>query len=563
MPRKISSQQLRVFCEFQKLFPDDSIFCDYRFNFDNSIVKEYDIYIENFFGKGIHLFYENDGFPWHEGTIINDSEKTKLAIKYGHHIFRTRDNRLTDLGFQNEIVYDQKDYRKSKFKPIIIDLCRCILNVLKKYNLSYKQSILENYILSNEFINDELFIFYKNTKHIPNSLGEIDPECLNEYSKKNLYSAYSVNLHSEIFIWDCQICKYQYDKSYVEYKKYGCPNCRILELQNISSEKLKNIFDKIINKEILTTSEENFLVDKRKAKNTGIIGRFGQSRAENGCCFYETDLILANSYVELEIQSIFDIYDAEKDSNLNTLKLCDFKKNNSSKEFPYPSQNSDDQEEKSLANFRNRKLCILKNGTIDSNGNIVWNTRSGSGGILYKSDIDIAISMGCQDCFVNKESDEYIQNEKAKTLGQFYESHGRKPKQKSNDEAEAELGRFHTTLMKVVNEANSAGGEIYPSTFEILSKYNYLNLMIPTTKRRENEIKNYMNDLLQFIKDNDAQLPKQDGKLFGEKKLADKLNKLRRIKAGKLKGKFPPLYQSIAEENNLPMLFEQGFVIKK
>lgn len=538
MPRKCYKQQFRLFCEFKKLFPNHQIKYDEKIILINSNKEkqqvEVDISIIDLFDKDVNLYIENDGYLWHKNKRDKDYEKSQIIIANGHHIIRTIDKRLESLKTEYEIFYDQN----KDFLPTILEVCNTLISILKKYNNTKNIKIIQNYINQNIYINDEEFYDYYNKNIIPNSLLEIYPEHSKEYSSFNKLKPYSINCGSMTkYYWLCNICSYLYSKTVSEKLKIGCPNCKATIKQKKSYEKLEKIFNKIDNEQELTRSEKQFLEDKRQARLC----------RKDSCAFYLSDLTLAKSYKNINIINIFDIYNPESESNKTCRKYCTFFKNN---DGIHASAQSKDEYEKSLAIWRYRKLSILRH--VEEENSI---------GVFYDSDFKIAKQEGCEFIFDLSESPEMQQNKAAIEIINWSKSNDhRRPNSNSNDPTEAKLARKIGTLMRNINEIQSAGGEFYESTKQLFIQAGlYNDFFTPTKNRLEINSNSKTIQLIKFIK-NHNRLPKQNKTNMTEYELAGWLNKKRQINSGKIKGNFYLSDLKIAKENNFPLLFEQGYV---
>jgi hypothetical protein len=537
MPRKCFKQQYRLFCELKKIFSDHTVSYDKVIKLENKNNTEQkievDIFIENFFSKSVHLFIENDGYLWHKDKRDKDLEKSLLITMNGHHIVRAIDDRLESLNTDNEVFYKQS----KEFLPYLIQMCKIFIDLLKNYqNNESKILLLENYVSNHIYINDEEFFEYYNNGKVPNSLLEIYPNHALEYSIDNQLKPYAINCGSnEKYIWDCLICQNKYKKTVSNKIKFGCDNCRKIRQQNESKDKLKIIFDKIKYNNELTQSEKYFLQDKRQAK----LGK------GNGCVFYDSDQELADSYQENKIKNIFNLYDAELESNHTCNKYCDFLRDNDGN---HPYQNSEYEHERELSNWRYRKLGILKNGN----------------GVFYKSDFEIAKDRGYEYIFDLADSPEFQQNKAAKEIIDWSESNNfKRPNSDSKDPVEADHGIKIGTFMRNVNEKQSSGGKFFDSTKQLFINAGLYDIFFTPTKiRLERESNSNTIQIIKFIENNNR-LPKQNKINKNENELANWLNKKRRTKAGKIKGIWYESDQRIAEDNNLELLFEQGFVLPK
>lgn len=537
MPRKCYNQQYRLFCELKKIFSNYDVCYDKIIKLENENNAEQqievDIFIEKFFSENVHLFIENDGYLWHKDKRDKDLEKSLLIIRNGHHIIRTIDERLESLNTDNEIFYKQS----KDFLPYFIQVCKILVDLLKTYqNNDNKISLLESYISNDIYINDEEFFEYFNNGKVPNSLLEIHPDHALEYSEINKLKSFSVNCGSSTkYYWLCNVCSYLYNKTVSEKLKYCCPNCKSSIKQRISYDKLKSIFDKIDKDEELTSSENQFLQDKRQSRLC----------KKNGHAFYLSDLILARSYTNTKINNVFDIYNAELDSNHTCDKYCDFLRDNDGN---HPDKNSEYEQERELSNWRYRKLGILKNDN----------------GVFYKSDFKIAKERGYEYIFDLADSPEFQQNKAAKEIIDWSVSNNfKRANSDSKDPVEAKHGIKIGTLMRNVNDKQSSGGKFFDSTKQLFIDAGLYDIFFTPTKiRLERESNSKTIQIFKFIENNNR-LPKQNKINKNENELAEWLNKKRRTKAGKIKGIWYESDQRIAEDNNLELLFEQGFVLPK
>lgn len=542
MPRKCFNQQYRLFCELKKLFSNHTVSYDKVIKLENKNNTEQkievDIFIESFFSKNVHLFIESDGYLWHKDKRDKDLEKSLLITMNGHHIVRAIDDRLESLNTDNEVFYKQS----KEFLPYLIEVCKILIDLLKNYlNNESKILLLEKYVSNHIYINDEEFFEYYNNGKVPNSLLEIYPDHALEYSSINKLKSYSVNCGSSTkYYWLCNNCSYLYKKTVSDKLKIGCPNCNAIIRQKISYDKLKIIFDKIDNNEQLSKSEKQFLEDKRQARLCKI----------DGHAFYLSDLYLAKSYDNIDVKNIFDIYNSELESNETCIKYCIFYENNDQN---HASANCKDEHEKFLAHWRYRKLSILR--SIEGGKPV---------GVFYESDFKIAKEKGFECIFHLADSPEFQQNVAAKEIIDWSVSNNfKRPNSDSKDPVEAEHGIKIGTFMRNVNEKQSSGGKFFDSTKQLFINAGLYDIFFTPTKiRLERESNSKTIQIFKFIENNNR-LPKQNKINKNENELAEWLNKKRRTKAGKIKGIWYESDQRIAEDNNLELLFEQGFVLPK
>ncbi|WP_017754975.1 zinc-ribbon domain-containing protein [Calidifontibacillus oryziterrae] len=184
------------------------------------------------------ILIEYDGYYYHKGKYIHDSEKTNTFIKNGFYVIRVREEGLERLEFsENYICFDVKDGNRKSLNNVILKIMLFLIN---RYKI--------NYDLNDDTINtirDEIEIYNLITHQIKeNSILNRYPDLTIKwnYNKNKKLNPSNILANSGRRIW--WICKngHEYQRTVTNEVKYQ--NCPICEFNIRSLAKVKPLIAK-------------------------------------------------------------------------------------------------------------------------------------------------------------------------------------------------------------------------------------------------------------------------------------------------------------------------------
>lgn len=182
-------------------------------------------------------------------------------------------------------------------------------------------------------------------------------------------------------------------------------------------------------------------------------------RGKKGSIWYDSDQKIVESF---GLSDIFDYADLEKISNNKTIKLCKWVRSKGS----YPSQVSEDEDEKDLARFYYSRISAKNN-----KGKNKW----------YESDQEIAVKNGFPHLFDN--SRERRSNDRVNAVCKWIVDNKRYPSQSSKDDNECKHALFITCKRAAYNNSlrkkpKKGMHTWYDSDQKIAERYNLSDLFI-------------------------------------------------------------------------------------
>ena len=187
-----SAPEIRILCELSSVFKN----INSRKKVGN---KEIDIFIQD-----ISLGIEYDGFYFHKDKELKDREKNIFLEKLGINIIRVREHPLPKI-CNNDVIVSRLKIYKSCINKLLLEI-KNFINVREDFLLRE----IDEYINSNEYINQELFKKYLSSFPSPlpeNSLDKKFPKIAAEWHYDRNSPLTPLNFppsSHKVVWWQCQ-----------------------------------------------------------------------------------------------------------------------------------------------------------------------------------------------------------------------------------------------------------------------------------------------------------------------------------------------------------------------